>query len=131
MKNLSRRTLVKGAAASAAAWNFQVVPSRVFGANSKPTLGAIGTGGKGAADTKGCDEAGFQVVSLGPDQGYVTFEGNGRAFAIQRAFDGGEVVQVEVREFLFDDEAQWQTVLQHVERVRRSNGILPPRDETE
>ncbi|MAB75054.1 MAG: hypothetical protein CMO47_01150 [Verrucomicrobiales bacterium] len=64
MKKISRRNMVKGTAAAAVAWNFQVVPSRVFGANSKLTLGAIGTGGKGVADIKGCDEAGFEVVSL-------------------------------------------------------------------
>ena len=68
---------------------------------------------------------GFQVVSLGDGEGYVTFEGNGRAFALQRAFDDGEVVKVEVREFCFDDEDTLARVLRHVERVRRANGILP------
>lgn len=66
METLSRRNLVKGAVAAAAttAWNFQVVPSRVFGANEKLTLGAIGIGGKGASDVSGSAGAGFQVVSL-------------------------------------------------------------------
>ncbi len=64
METISRRKLVKGAAAAAAAWNFQVVPGRVFGANSRLTLGAIGTGGKGAGDINGCVGAGFQVVAL-------------------------------------------------------------------
>lgn len=68
---------------------------------------------------------GFQVVSLGEGAGYVTFEGNGRAFALKRAF-ADEVVAVEVREFCFDDEDRRQRVLRHIDRVRRTNGILPP-----
>jgi len=66
MENISRRKLVKGAgaAAAAAAFNFQVVPSRVFGANDKITLAGIGTGGKGASDIKGSKGAGFEIVSL-------------------------------------------------------------------
>lgn len=65
---------------------------------------------------------GFQVVSLGEEEGYVTFEGNGRAFALLRAFPG-ETVQVEVRRFSFDDPDRHARVARHVQRVRRANGI--------
>ncbi|MCB1230276.1 MAG: Gfo/Idh/MocA family oxidoreductase, partial [Verrucomicrobiae bacterium] len=66
MESLSRRKMLKGAAAAAAAtaWNFQVVPSRVFGANDRIRLGAIGTGGKGASDIQGSAEAGFDIAAL-------------------------------------------------------------------
>lgn len=67
---------------------------------------------------------GFQVVALGDGAGYVTFEGNGRAFALARAFAEDDVVQVEVREYLFDDEDRYARVLRHVDRVRRANGVL-------
>jgi len=60
----SRRHFVKGLAATAAAFNFQVVPSRVFGANDRLTLAGIGTSGKGASDISGSAEAGFQVTHL-------------------------------------------------------------------
>jgi len=63
-KNTSRRNFVKGAAATAAAFNFQVVPSRVFGANDKITLAGIGISGKGASDISGSADAGFQVTHL-------------------------------------------------------------------
>jgi hypothetical protein len=66
---------------------------------------------------------GFQVVSLGEGAGFVTFEGNGRAFALQRAFADDEVVQVEVRHFCFDDADRQERVRRHVQRVRRANGI--------
>jgi hypothetical protein len=67
---------------------------------------------------------GFQVVSLGDGEGYVTFEGNGRAFALQRAFGMDAPLEVEVRQFRFRDDAALRRVLRHVERVRRANGIL-------
>jgi len=60
----SRRHFVKGLAASAAAFNFQVVPSRVFGANDRLTLAGIGTSGKGASDISGSAGAGFQITHL-------------------------------------------------------------------
>ncbi|MCB1063116.1 MAG: Gfo/Idh/MocA family oxidoreductase, partial [Verrucomicrobiae bacterium] len=66
MESISRRKVIKGAAAAAAAatWNFQVVPSRVFGANDRIRLGAIGTGGKGASDIAGSAGAGFEIGAL-------------------------------------------------------------------
>lgn len=63
-KQTTRRSFVKGAAAAAAAFNFQVVPSRVFGANDKITLAGIGTSGKGASDISGSAGAGFEVTHL-------------------------------------------------------------------
>ena len=63
-KSTTRRTFVKGAAAAAAAFNFQVVPSRVFGANERITLAGIGTSGKGASDIANSAGAGFQVTHL-------------------------------------------------------------------
>ncbi len=63
-KPTSRRNFVKGVAATAAAFNFQVVPSRVFGANDRITLAGIGISGKGASDISGSIGAGFQVTHL-------------------------------------------------------------------
>ncbi len=63
-KKTSRRKFVKGLGVAAAALNFQVVPSRVFGANDKITLAGIGTSGKGASDIAGSAGAGFQVTHL-------------------------------------------------------------------
>ncbi|MEX2581474.1 MAG: Gfo/Idh/MocA family oxidoreductase [Verrucomicrobiales bacterium] len=59
----SRRTFVKTAAASAA-FGFQFVPSRVWGANSRVNFGAIGSGGKGQADIGGSVGAGMQCAAL-------------------------------------------------------------------
>lgn len=50
------------AAASLFAFNF--IPANAWGANSRPALAAIGTGGKGASDIKGAIGAGFEVVAL-------------------------------------------------------------------
>jgi len=63
-KSPTRRNFVKGAAVTAAAFNFQVVPSRVFGANDKITLAGIGTSGKGASDIANSAGAGFEVTHL-------------------------------------------------------------------
>lgn len=61
----TRRNFAKtAAAASASAFGFQFVPSRVWGANERVTLGGIGTGGKGAVDVAESAKAGFQVVAL-------------------------------------------------------------------
>lgn len=60
----SRRQFVKGLGVTAAALNFQVVPSRVFGANDKITLAGIGTTGKGASDLSGSAGAGFEITHL-------------------------------------------------------------------
>ena len=60
----TRRNFVKGIGVSAAALNFQVVPSRVFGANDKITLAGIGTSGKGASDISGSAGAGFEITHL-------------------------------------------------------------------
>ncbi|MEO0414455.1 MAG: Gfo/Idh/MocA family oxidoreductase, partial [Verrucomicrobiota bacterium] len=64
MDNTSRRKFVKGAGAAAAAFGFQVVPSRVFGANDRITLAGIGTAGKGASDIGNSAGAGFEVTHL-------------------------------------------------------------------
>lgn len=65
MSKINRRSFVQtSAAAGAAAFGFQVVPSRVFGANDRPALGAIGTGGKGVADIGGSVNAGCDVVGM-------------------------------------------------------------------
>jgi hypothetical protein len=66
---------------------------------------------------------GFQVVDVGEGK-YVTFEGNGRAAAIQRAFGEDPVVEVEVRRFRFDDPHELERVQRRVERVQRANGVL-------
>ena len=63
-KKSSRRNFVKGLGVTAAALNFQVVPSRVFGANDRITLAGIGTSGKGASDISGSAGAGFEITHL-------------------------------------------------------------------
>ncbi len=62
---------------------------------------------------------GFQVVSLGEGEGYVTFEGNGRREALVRALgEGASELQVEVRWFQFDDPDVQGTIARRVQRVR-------------
>lgn len=72
-KSPSRRHFVKGLATAAAAYQFQVVPSRVFGANDRITLAGIGISGKGASDVSNSAAAGFQITHLcdvvNPDKG--------------------------------------------------------------
>ena len=63
--SLSRRQFSKAAVSSAAAsFGFQFIPSRAWGQLEKPALAGIGTGGKGVADIRGSEQAGFQVVAL-------------------------------------------------------------------
>ena len=59
---LSRRKFLKSSALSAYA--FQVVPSRVFGANERVAVAGIGAGGKGASDIAGANGAGADIVGL-------------------------------------------------------------------
>ena len=61
-RELTRRRFVKGAAASAFA--FQFVPDRVWGANERIRVGCIGIGGKGAVDTAGVAKAGGEIAAL-------------------------------------------------------------------
>lgn len=65
---------------------------------------------------------GFQVVEL-TDGGFVTFEGNGRREALQRAFGADEPVLVEVRHYVFDDPGVAATIDRRVRRVRRWKGV--------
>jgi hypothetical protein len=65
---------------------------------------------------------GFQVVER-EDGSFVTFEGNGRRDALQRAFRDGPAVEVEVRVFCFDDPQTRATIRRRVERVRRWKGV--------
>ena len=65
---------------------------------------------------------GFQVFEL-VEGGFVTFEGNGRREALQRAFGDEEGVQVEVRAFRFDDPSVHETMDRRVRRVRRWKGL--------
>jgi predicted dehydrogenase len=58
----SRRKFLKQAGGTALA--FQVVPSRVFGANERLSVGCIGIGGKGAGDVKDIAAAGADIVAL-------------------------------------------------------------------
>jgi len=50
-----------GRTAAAAAFAFQVVPSRVFGANERVALAGIGTAGKGATDIAESAKVGFEM----------------------------------------------------------------------
>lgn len=62
---LGRRQFNRAAlAAAASAFSFTFIPSRAWGQLEKPTLGAIGIGGKGASDLKGAHAAGFHVAAL-------------------------------------------------------------------
>ena len=47
-----------------ATFGFQVVPSRVFGANSRLAVAGIGAGGKGRSDIVGAAKAGCDIVAL-------------------------------------------------------------------
>ena len=62
MNNYSRRKFIKSA--SIGTLGFQVVPSRVFGANERVALAGIGAGGKGSGDIAGARDAGAEVVGL-------------------------------------------------------------------
>jgi len=64
---------------------------------------------------------GLQVVRV--DDGYVTFEGNGRREALLRALPD-RPVQVEVRWYRFADEATARTIARRVDRVRRHKGLI-------
>ena len=65
---------------------------------------------------------GFQVVELA-DGGLVTFEGNGRREALQRAFGDEDGIEVEVRLYRFDDPRTRATIRRRVQRVRRWKGV--------
>ena len=58
----SRRRFVTAAASGAFA--FQVVPSRVWGANERINVAGIGAGGKGASDVAGAAKHGANIVAL-------------------------------------------------------------------
>ena len=51
-------------ASAVATMGFQVVPNRVFGANSRLAVAGIGAGGKGRADITGAAKAGADIVAL-------------------------------------------------------------------
>ena len=61
-RKVSRRNVVKGAAA--AAFGFTFVPGRVWGANERVRVGCIGIGGKGASDVADIAAAGADIVAL-------------------------------------------------------------------
>jgi len=65
---------------------------------------------------------GFQVVDMGNDLGFVTFEGNGRREGLLRAFPE-TAVEVEVRHYVFDDPEVRRTIRRRVDRVRRWKGV--------
>ncbi len=64
---------------------------------------------------------GFQVVDMGGGR-FVTFEGNGRREALQRAL-GDRALEVEARHYVFDDPTALATIRRRVDRVRRWKGI--------
>ena len=59
---MNRRRFLR--ASAVATMGFQVVPSRVFGANSRLAVAGIGAGGKGRADITGAAKAGADIVAL-------------------------------------------------------------------
>jgi predicted dehydrogenase len=58
----TRRQFLKASAASVFA--FQIVPSRVFGANERVAVASVGVGGKGASDVAGAKGAGADIVAM-------------------------------------------------------------------
>ena len=58
----SRRKFIK--TSTLGALTFQVVPSRVFGANARVALAGIGAGGKGSSDIASAHAAGADIVGL-------------------------------------------------------------------
>ena len=60
--DMTRRRFI--GASAVATFGFQVVPSRVFGANSRLAVAGIGSGGKGRADITGAAKAGADIVAL-------------------------------------------------------------------
>ena len=59
---MTRRRFI--GASAVGTFGFQVVPSRVFGANSRLAVAGIGSGGKGRADITGAAKAGADIVAL-------------------------------------------------------------------
>jgi len=66
--------------------------------------------------------SGFQVIQLAAEKTYVAFEGNGRLFALAMALKGSEAVQIEVRQFSFDDQTMQSTIQRRIRRVRKYKG---------
>lgn len=66
---------------------------------------------------------GMQVVSLGSEKGYVTFEGNGRAWALKQAFSRDVGIKVEVRLFEFPTSSIHEDIIRRVERVRKWKNV--------
>merc|ERR1719221_256483 len=68
---------------------------------------------------------GFYAVKLGEDE-YVTFEGNGRCVALLWAFPEGdelrERLQIEVTEFVIDDEQQKQSIVERILALQTAMG---------
>ena len=60
--DMTRRRFIGASAVTT--FGFQVVPSRVFGANSRLAVAGIGSGGKGRADITGAAKAGADIVAL-------------------------------------------------------------------
>jgi predicted dehydrogenase len=65
-QRVNRRTFLRGTAgaATATAFSFMVLPSRVWGANERVNLGCIGIGGKGAGEVTDLSAAGANIVAL-------------------------------------------------------------------
>ena len=61
---------------------------------------------------------GIQVVSLGPGGGYVTFEGNGRAWALKQAFSEDAGIKVEVQLYEFSPSSVQDDIVCAIQRVR-------------
>jgi predicted dehydrogenase len=61
-RDMTRRRFI--GASTVATFGFQVVPSRVFGANNRLAVAGIGAGGKGRADISGAANAGCDIVAL-------------------------------------------------------------------
>lgn len=68
----------------------------------------------------------FYVLNLGPQEGYVTFEGNGRSVALRWAFPESDPfrkkLQVEVEDFIFEKESDRLEVLERIKKLRKAMG---------
>jgi len=70
--------------------------------------------------------SGFQVIQFAEEKTFVAFEGNGRLFALAMALKGSDPLQtplqIEVRQFCFEDQIMRNTIERRIRRVRKYKG---------
>jgi hypothetical protein len=63
----------------------------------------------------------IKVVRVDDDE-FIAYEGNGRIAAMQRVFEPGDGLLVEVEEYVFRNPKK---IIRRLDRVRRLNGLIP------